>query len=142
MPPPSSSSILHLNTLPEPFFVVQLGPKDVIPVTIQDALCKPSDRFLSVTRTPEEVSIVGEEYDGMPEQFRSHSTWTCIKIKGPMEHGLVGVMAAFTAPLKEAKVPVFAISTWNTDFVLVPTAQVTSAVQALVQDGWVFEAEN
>jgi len=92
--------------------------------------------FFSVTRTTEEVSMVGEAYTLMPSSYREQSTWSCIKIQGPMEHSLTGVMAAITVPLKLAKVPVFALSTWNTDYVLIPTEMLAKAVRTLERDGW------
>jgi len=52
--------------------------------------------------------------------------------------GITGVMCNFTIPLKNAGVPVFAISTWNTDYVLVPREKAALAVEALQADGWVF----
>lgn len=52
--------------------------------------------------------------------------------------GLTGVMCNFTTPLKEATIPVFAISTWNTDYVLIPVVDVDKAVAVLSHDGWQF----
>lgn len=54
---------------------------------------------------------------------------------------LTGVLASLTAPLKVAKVPVFALSTWKTDYVLVPTKKLQEAIRALRGDDWVFEQE-
>lgn len=51
---------------------------------------------------------------------------------------LTGVLASFTLPLQEAQVPVFAVSTWNTDYVLVPKDKLEVAVGALKKDGWTF----
>lgn len=138
MPPPSNSSALHLIVLPNPFFVVKLKPgQEITPCVIKD-LTDGKGGFFSVTRTTEEVSVVGEAYELMPSSYEEKSTWRCIKIQGPMEHTLTGVMAALTAPLKVAKVPVFALSTWNTDYVLVPNEMLAEAVRALEKDGWRF----
>ncbi|KAJ3511355.1 hypothetical protein NLJ89_g4148 [Agrocybe chaxingu] len=138
MPPPSNSPALHLQVLPDPFFVVQLQPgQEMAPCIIND-LKKGKGSFFSVTRTKDEVSLVGEAYAWMPESYKEQSTWMCIKIQGPMQHSLTGIMASLTAPLKLAKVPVFALSTWNTDYVLVPTEMLSEAVRTLERDGWVF----
>ncbi|TFK41858.1 ACT domain-containing protein [Crucibulum laeve] len=138
MPPPSSSSSLHLQVLSEPFFVVQLQPGQEVPPCILKDLTGGKGGFFSVTRTKDEISLVGESYKWMPASYKEQSTWMCIKILGPMEHSLTGIMADFTAPLKEAKVPVFALSTWNTDYVLVPTEMLSDAIRVLERDGWVF----
>ncbi|KAF8078938.1 ACT domain-containing protein [Lyophyllum atratum] len=110
---------------------------EIIPPWVLEELAGTS-AFFSVTRTNEEISIVGKFHEGIPENIKELSTWTCIKIMGPMEHDLTGIMADFTAPLKAAKVPIFAISTWNTDYILVPTEGVTTATSALETDGWTF----
>ncbi|TFK70983.1 hypothetical protein BDN72DRAFT_765683 [Pluteus cervinus] len=141
MPPPSNDPCLNLILLPKNFFVVQLQPDELLSQGILEAITHHTGRFFSITRTNDEISIVGEVWEspGMPEHFQSHSTWKCIKIAGPMEHNLTGIMASFTAPLKEAQVPVFAVSTWNTDYVLVPEDAVSKAVEELKKDGWMFE---
>ncbi|KAF9469819.1 ACT domain-containing protein [Collybia nuda] len=74
----------------------------------------------------------------MSDDLQKLSTWTCIKIMGPMEHNLTGILADFSAPLKAAQVPIFAVSTWNTDYVLVPATMLDVAVTALKADGWSF----
>lgn len=89
MPPPSNSSALRLIVLLNPFFVVKLKPgQEIAPCVIKD-LTDGKGGFFSVTRTPEEVSLVGEAYKLMPSSYNEHSTWTCIKILGPMEHSML-----------------------------------------------------
>jgi hypothetical protein len=131
MPPPSSHPSLFLRLLKQPFFVTQLQPNAAIPVPFIEALSSDnSGRFLSITRTAEEISIVGEVTSIFPVDV-DDSKWRCINIAGPMEFGLMttdskriidtyltilagltGVLSSFTAPLKDAKIPVFAVSTW------------------------------
>lgn len=82
MPPPLSHPSLHLSVLEKDFFVIK---KDTLNGDILDAL-KSAPGFFSVTRTAEEISIVGEAYTDMPQSFQENCTWVCIKIAGPMEH--------------------------------------------------------
>jgi len=96
---------------PQPFFVIKFRYDEGIPPWVLEELAS-AGSFFSVTRTNEEISIVGESRQGIPENVKQFSTWTCIKIMGPMEHDLTGIMADFTAPLKAALVPIFAVSTW------------------------------
>ncbi|PFH52264.1 hypothetical protein AMATHDRAFT_140371 [Amanita thiersii Skay4041] len=142
MPPPSNRPSLHLQVLSEPFFVVQLQAGGELPPCILKDLTAGRGKFFSITRTDEEISLVGESYKWMPDDYKEQSTWSCIKITGPMEHSrltnLTGILTEFTAPLKAAKVPLFALSTWNTDYVLVPSAMAKDAVNALEKDGWIF----
>ncbi|KAH6918648.1 hypothetical protein BKA70DRAFT_1247810 [Coprinopsis sp. MPI-PUGE-AT-0042] len=112
MPPPSDSLALHLHISQNTFFVIQLTAGSAMPSNVLEALSSNEGRFLSVTKTKEELSIVGERYDGMPPEYEKQCDWACIKIRGPMEHSLVGVLASFSAPLKAAGVPIFALSTW------------------------------
>jgi len=89
MPPPSSHPSLFLRLLKQPFFVTQLQPNAAIPVPFIEALSSDnSGRFLSITRTAEEISIVGEVTSIFPVDV-DDSKWRCINIAGPMEFGLM-----------------------------------------------------
>lgn len=143
MPPPSAHPCLDLALLPGNYFVLKLNPDEPIPDYAQRAMIsQPAKGMFSLTRTEEETSIVGEAVDGMPDEVGNLATWRCLKIKGPMEFDLVGVLASFTEPLMKAEIGVFAISTWNTDFILVPKEKAELAVKALKKDGWKFPAES
>ncbi|TFK77410.1 hypothetical protein BDN72DRAFT_830571 [Pluteus cervinus] len=138
MPPVSKHSSLFLHILPETFFVLQFHPEQELPPCILKDMTFDSGRFFSITRTQNEVSLVGESRKGMPDKYKEYSTWICIKIAGPMDHNMVGAIADLATPLKAAKVPVFITSTWNTDYVLVPKDMLLEAVNALERDGWIF----
>ncbi|KAJ4485068.1 hypothetical protein C8J55DRAFT_35539 [Lentinula edodes] len=84
MPPPIEHPCLHLHVLPDTFFVSKLGPIEPVPQSIINHLINNS-RFLSLTRTPEETSIVGQWHDGIPAAFEHEAVWRCIKLQGPME---------------------------------------------------------
>ncbi|KAI0348283.1 hypothetical protein BDW22DRAFT_1424472 [Trametopsis cervina] len=142
MPPPFSHPAFVLRVLANNFAVTQLKPGDALPEKYVRALMEPvgvgeSQRFLAVTRTGEEVSVVEEEEGG--DAGGQGAGWKCIKIAGPMEFDIVGVICNFTSPLKEAGIGVFVVSTWNTDYVLVPREKVNAAVEALKKDGWTFD---
>ncbi|KAK7465443.1 hypothetical protein VKT23_005421 [Stygiomarasmius scandens] len=136
MPPPSDHPCLHLHILPKPFFVAKLEPHEQVPAAVADALLK-GDKFISLTRTKEELSFVGEENEALPEPFRN-CTWRGIKVQGPMEFELTSVAAGFTAPLGAAGIGVFVLATWNTDYILVAADKFELAVEALKTDGWRF----
>ncbi|GJE89612.1 ACT domain-containing protein [Phanerochaete sordida] len=135
-PPPSDHPAFRLRLLASPFAVSQLTPDEPVPAHLVRALADPAaaqGRFVSVTRTADELSVVRETDE-------ADAAWRCIRIAGPMDFGITGVMANLTAPLKAAGVPVFAVSTWNTDYVLVPKDDAERAVRALTDDGWQFDA--
>ncbi|KAG0707431.1 ACT domain-containing protein [Suillus ampliporus] len=133
MPPPLNHPCLELELLDQTFFVKQLPVDRGIPAAIASELNAAQDNpgIFSITRTREEISIVGEAAG-------DDGAWKCIKIAGPMEFGMTGVICSFTTPLKNVDVPVFAVSTWNTDYVLIPRGKVDEAVSALTEDGWRF----
>ncbi|KAF9225505.1 hypothetical protein BS17DRAFT_602000 [Gyrodon lividus] len=136
MPPPIDHPCLHLEVLPQTFSVKQYSPAGGVPPEALNEfnVARTGTGMFSVTQTAEEISVVGETYgDG--------GDWRCIKIAGPMEFELTGVICSFSTPLRNANIPVFAISTWNTDYVLVPKGKILDAVRALGADGWQF-AEN
>ncbi|KAK0246225.1 ACT domain-containing protein [Armillaria nabsnona] len=137
MAPPSDHPSLHLTVLPNDFFVVQLKHNEIDGDVLINLTSRP-ERFFSLTRTAEEVSVVGEIHKDLSQRYHENSGWRCIRIAGPMEFNLTGVLASFTLPLQVAQVPVFAVSTWNTDYVLVPKDKLEVAVGALKKDGWTF----
>ncbi|KAJ7361415.1 ACT domain-containing protein [Mycena olivaceomarginata] len=139
MSPPSDHPCLHLHVLPGAFFVRKLEPRQ-LNETLKSLIQDDSDSsFLSITRTNEELSVVGEYQEGKtPEAYKELSGWRAFKIAGPMEFHLTGVLAGFVEPLKRAEVPIFAVSTWNTDYILVPKEKLETAVDALKNDDWKF----
>lgn len=86
--------------------------------------------FFSITRTSEGLSVVCP--DGVvPEGVRSEGGWRVLKLEGPFEFSEVGVLLSVAAPLAEAGVGIFAVSTFDTDYVLVREERLRSAVAAL-----------
>ena len=86
--------------------------------------------FFSVTRTADELSLVCAEQQA-PEEARCERGWRIFQVAGPLEFSLTGVLAAIAAPLADAGVSIFAISTFDTDYVLVKEDDVAKAVEAL-----------
>jgi hypothetical protein len=72
----------------------------------------------SVTRTADELSVVCLA-DNLPADVHSKHHWMCLKLEGPFAFSEVGILASFIDPLVENGVPIFAISTFDTDYVLV-----------------------
>jgi hypothetical protein len=65
--------------------------------------------------------------------------WIALVVAGPMDLSLTGILHALTGPLKEAGVPVFASSTWDTDYVLINEEKKEDAKKALSNAGWRFD---
>ena len=94
--------------------------------------------FVSVTRTPCELSIVCPQ-ESVPADVQAERDWACLRLQGPFAFTLTGVLASFLQPLAAAKVPIFAISTYDTDWVLVPAARLDDALRALASAGHISE---
>ena len=103
---------LKFSWIPGPFAVCRL-PADA--ATPDWAWAGP---FSSVTRTADELSIVCLA-DNLPREISSEHHWMCFKLEGPFSFSEVGILASFIDPLAENGVPIFAISTHDTDYVLV-----------------------
>jgi hypothetical protein len=86
--------------------------------------------FASITRTPAELSVVCRQ-EHVPEGVQAEKDWACLELEGPMPFEMTGVLHGFLAPLAEAGVPIFAISTYDTDWVLVPGARLEAALESL-----------
>ena len=94
----------------------------------------------SVVRTGEEVSVVSRAEE-VPAGAKAERGWRCIGVEGPIAFEEVGVLAAITAPLAEAGVSVFAMSTYDTDYVLVKGEQLDAARRALKGAGHTLTRE-
>lgn len=88
--------------------------------------------FVSITRTAEELSVVCREED-VPGDVQAERDWRCFHLLGPIAFTQTGVIARLTAPPAEAEIGVFVISTYDTDYVLVKSADV-DAVADLWRD--------
>src|SRR5204862_355757 len=74
--------------------------------------------FTSVTRTVDELSVVCA-YDHVPEGVPMEGPWRAFKVQGPIVMTLIGVVASLANPLEAAGISIFAVSTFDTHYVLV-----------------------
>lgn len=88
----------------------------------------------SVTRTAAELSVVAGA-DLAPEGVPVEAGWKCLEVAGPLAFEITGVLAAISAPLADAGVPIFVVSTFDTDYVLVHASDLGRARAALVGAG-------
>jgi len=91
--------------------------------------------LLALVRTPDELSVVCEERL-VPPEVKAERGWRAFQVQGPLDFSLVGVLAALLTPLGMAGVSVFALSTFETDYILVKENSLERAIQALVQAGF------
>ena len=118
---------LHLRLLPGRFAVCRLAADAPLPVWVFHA----GATHYSVTRTPDELSIVCDEDDVPPAVDRAERGWRALQLRGPIPFETLGVIAGLTAPLAAAGVPVFVLSTYDTDYMLVKERDLERALPAL-----------
>ena len=121
---------LNLSLLEGRFAVVQLDPSASIPAWALE------DGFFTVSRTSEELSIVCLE-SNVPanSDLRLERDWVCLKLQGPFEFSLTGILLSVLEPLARVNVGIFALSTFNTDYVLVKAEHLEVAIVALENAG-------
>jgi len=90
----------------------------------------------SVTRTPAELSVICAP-EAVPERVQAETGWRAMSVDGPLEFALTGVLAQLAEPLAEAGVPIFVVSTYDTDWLLVKQDRLDDAVSALGARGHV-----
>ncbi len=91
--------------------------------------------FTSITRTADELSIVCRQAD-VPAEIPCEKGYHCIKVEGPVAFTVIGVLSSLTAVLAREGISIFAVSTFDTDYILVKKDQMDKAVQALSQAGY------
>ncbi len=94
--------------------------------------------FLSLTRTDAELSIVCPQ-ERVPAGVRAEPGWRCLRVKGRLAFGLTGVLASLATPLADAGVSLFALSTYETDYVMVQGRDLALAIEALERAGHTVE---
>ena len=94
-----------------------------------DKIAKKS-RFFSLTKTDDELSLVIET-EQLPEHQYANSGWKAFEVCGPLEFSLVGILQQILQPLAKHSISVFAISTFDTDYILVKGEQVERATEIL-----------
>jgi hypothetical protein len=86
--------------------------------------------WYSITRTQDEVSVVAPEEVDVGAAERELG-WSCLQLEGPLDLGMVGVLAGISRVLADASVSIFSVSTFHTDYVLLRSADLERALAAL-----------
>lgn len=116
--------VLDLELDPHRFALVRADASDPIPAWAQ------SSPFFSVTRTADELSVLCHEA-AVPATLAAQRGFRCFKIRGPLEFSAVGILDSLTGPLARARISIIALSTYDTDYLLVAEANLDAAVGVL-----------
>lgn len=124
---------LHLTVGMERLAVCRLAPDaPVPPLPLRAAL-------VALTLTRDELSLVVPE-DAAPPGAQVEAGWRALRVAGPLDFALTGILAALAEPLARAGVSLFALSTYDTDYILVREAQLPRALETLRAAGHTIEA--
>lgn len=120
--------ILSLSTMEKRLAACRYDPGSEIPAWAWQA------DFCSVTRTADELSIICDE-DKVPPDVKCARDWRALKLEGPFDFALVGILSSILQPLAKEGISVLAVGTYETDYVLVRAGQYERAIATLISAG-------
>jgi hypothetical protein len=126
--------MLDLELLDGEYAICRLPAGTPLPASLRDLAGAGGSQVVSVTWTPEEVSVLCPATYA-PQDAAVETPWRCLRVAGPVNLALTGILASIVNPLAEARVNIFAFSTYDTDYLLVPAVRLTEATAALKAAG-------
>jgi len=130
---------LTLSVLKSIFGICKLDSGSEIPSWVYEG------SFFSITKTSKELSLVCPESSipiNIPEKVRVERGWSCLKVEGPLDFGLTGILAGISRILTDNDISIFAVSTYDTDYILVREKCLKLAVRALEEAGYEVRNKN
>lgn len=122
---------MNLQVLEEIYKVIKLKPTETIPAEVL------KEEIYSVTRTEEELSIVARSNLDIQSDF-VEDNWNIIKIVGTLDFALIGILSKISTILADAEISIFALSTYNTDYILLKSDKLEKAIEVLKKNGYTF----
>lgn len=118
---------MKLKALPDAFTVCKLADASAIDL---------SQDFFFLSRTDEELSLVCRT-EAVPANTTDRDDgWRGFRIEGVLDFSLIGILSKISAILAENKIGIFAVSTYNTDYILVKEENFKRALQVLAEKGY------
>lgn len=118
-----------LKTLPYNFTVCKLSKTDKINL---------SSEFCFFGKTDEEISLVCKTEDTPAETIERDDGWRGFRIEGVLDFSLIGILSKLSAILAENQIGIFAVSTYNTDYILVKEENFNRALKVLASEGYII----
>lgn len=129
------ASTISLRHLPGEYVVARFPASSDVRSLLADVIAEGS--FVSITRTPQEISIVCPT-DSAPPGAEIDGPWTALYVGGPIPFGLTGVVTSLVTPLSAIGCPVFVVSTYDGDVLMFPHPDTDRAKAALTEAGHVL----
>ena len=120
---------LTLDVLTETFVICRLPSTSTLPSW---AFAGP---FVSITKTDDELSILTMDQPALPQDIPCERHWRCFKLRGPFPFDATGILVSILNPLANAEIPILAVSTFDTDYVLIKENNLRVAIDLLKQQG-------
>jgi hypothetical protein len=124
--------MLDLDLLPEEYAVCRLPAGSPIPASLAGGPDEKS--VISLSWAADELSIICPS-DRVPDDAVADTAWRCMRVVGPLDLALTGVLASLIGPLADARVNIVTFSTYTTDYLLVPAVRLAEAVDTLIAAG-------
>jgi len=115
---------MTIKILPGDYTIFKLPSGSAVPQWVD------RNRFYSITDTGEEMSIICSG-EATPDTYPHECSLKIFKVEGELDFGLTGVLNSITTPLSENKIPLFTVSTFNTDYFFIKMEHANRAVEAL-----------
>ncbi|MGO0905369.1 ACT domain-containing protein [Clostridioides difficile] len=123
---------MKLKLFLEEYAVCRLSSNSKIPTWID------TKNFYSITKTDDELSIVCSN-NNIPSDVKSEKEWRILKILGPLDFSLIGILSKISGLLADNKISIFAISTYDTDYILIKEKDIKNACKILNCNGYEIE---
>lgn len=123
---------MNLKLLRETYAVCRLNINEEIPTWALKG------DFFSVTKTEDELSIVCLQ-DKIDNDVKYEKDWRVLKVEGPLDFSLIGILANLSKVLADVKVSIFAISTYDTDYILLKDKDLDVAIEALEKNDYIVK---
>jgi hypothetical protein len=118
-----------VSLLAERFTICRFSSEDPIPEWSKNNV------FLSITKTADELSVVCPE-SCVPHNAKCENDWRVFKVEGPLDFSLIGILASLSTIMANNGISIFAISTYDTDYILVKNKDIHCAINALIEEGY------
>ena len=122
---------MELKILDNKLKVVKLKPNEIVPEIVY------KQEFYSITKTYEELSVVIDEHVNILSNVVEYN-WKAIKIVGTLDFSLIGILSKISNILARAEISIYALSTYNTDYILVKSDKLEKAIKVLKQNEYKF----
>ncbi len=122
---------MQLKILDNKLKVVKMKADNTVPEIVFNK------KFYSITKTDDELSIVVDEDVKIQGEIVEYN-WRAIKIVGMLDFSLIGILSKISTILAKDKISIFAISTYNTDYILVKEDKLKNAINALKKNEYKF----